>query len=131
MRTKLIERPPNYESLTLTNSSAEFGQHSLTSSTDNMPAFTKHSGVLASNILRPRQDSKLTRPVKNSTIIEDLKEEDNSFVQSSKRKHGVMGPHWKGSGEMNEPNPMDEELPELTISNNNTKDSGNTAARNH
>jgi hypothetical protein len=32
---RLLERPPNYESLTLTNSSAEFGHHSLSSSNDN------------------------------------------------------------------------------------------------
>lgn len=31
----MIERPPNYESLTLTNSSAEFGHHSLSSSNEN------------------------------------------------------------------------------------------------
>ena len=54
--------------------------------------------------------------VVNNTILEDLKEEDISFAQGN----GHLGPRWKGSGEQQEPNPMDEELPELMISNNNT-----------
>jgi hypothetical protein len=89
---KPIERPPNYESLTLTNSSAEFGHHSLSP---------------------PRAKDSKSKLKHNNTIIEE--DEDTSFVQKK------MGPCWKGTG-LVEPNPMDEDLPEFTISNPSTQD---------
>lgn len=77
----MIERPPNYESLTLTNSSAEFGHHSLSSSNDNFPAYTKNSSY--PSFTKVKQETRVTQPAQpNSTILEDLKEEDISFVQS-------------------------------------------------
>ena len=130
-RPLIIERPPNYESLTLTNSSAEFGAHSLTSPNDKPSIRTKQ--YKKEPITRHFPSLPSEKTTVNNTIIEDLKEEEISFIganlqagvldpKSEQKSEDKIGPYWKAAG-VYEPNPMDEDLPELTISNFNTKDS--------
>lgn len=77
-RPLIIERPPNYESLTLTNSSVEFGAHSLASPNDKPLISTKQYKKEPVTRHFPSLPSEKTTV--NNTIIEDLKEEEISFI---------------------------------------------------
>ena len=100
----MIERPPNYESLTLTNSSAEFGNHSL--SPPEKPKQQKLSQARLTAINR-----RLPKP------IVEAPEEESSFVHS--KYQSQKEPELKK--EDPEPNPMDEEFPEPTLTSNASK----------
>ena len=72
----------------MTNSSTEFGQHSLSSSNDNLLNLNKkivkpkpvQKNVVDKKVRKQSASNQRVVVGHNSTIIEDMKEEDNSFV---------------------------------------------------